>query len=85
MAVLGLKSVIMLLPRHYTFQILQGLLNEILCIFVAQETAINCQNRRSEKIFVARPDLHHLSAARVRVSNLFFVPPTLTSGSLAAP
>ena len=76
-----------LIFKQNPFSPVSGLSNEVVCTLVAQEIAElpNVKVRRQKKNPAIRPDLHHLSAARVRVPDLFFAPPTLNSGSLAAP
>ena len=76
-----------LIVKQNPFAPVLGLSNELVCTLVAQESAelpsIKVGGLKKNPAF--QPDLHHSSAARVRVPDLFFVPPTLTSGSLAAP
>lgn len=50
-----------------------GLSNEIVYILIAQETAKLPKVKVGDlkKNFAAQPDLHHLSAAQVRVSDFF--------------
>ena len=55
-----------------------GLSNEILCILIAQETA-KLPN------VCKKPDSRCARAALVRVPDLFFTSPTLTSDSFEAP
>ena len=76
-----------LIVKQNPFAPVSGLSNEVVSILVAQETAElpSIKVGGLKKNPAIRPDLHHSGAARVRVPDLFFVPPTLTSGSFAAP